>query len=241
MRRNDSIFSREESILAVCRAVFYIVSKHPADAHSKDDTGVTEGNTTEIIAREPPQKPVLCTGTAILISESLLLTAGHAVNGKGCKVYALPPGFEASLIDASSLWEGKNLDVSRYTFEVVDRIFQPSGSDYIDLAVLKINSVCFPHPVTLDYNVKPRPGNPIDVIGYPSNYNEKWIKKAHAQISDVQSSFQDVLGLLPKWRVVTSTGEIISVDKNNIRYKLSTTPGMSGGAVLYEGNVIGMR
>jgi V8-like Glu-specific endopeptidase len=206
--------------------------------HSKDNDTNTQGNTTGIVS-EQPQKPVLCTGTAILISESLLLTAGHAVGGKGSKVYALPPGFEASLIDASSVWEGKNLDASRYTFEVVDRIFQPSGSDYIDLAVLKIDSVRFPHPVSLGYTGKPRQGKPIDVIGYPSNYSEKWIKNAHRQITDVQSSFQDVLGLLPKWRVVTSTGEIVSVDKNNIRYKVSTTPGMSGGAVLYEGKVIG--
>jgi V8-like Glu-specific endopeptidase len=215
------------------------VSEHHPDLHPKDSDTNTEGNTTGIITCEQPQKPILCTGTAILISKSFLLTAGHAVGGKGCKVYALPPGFEASLIDASSVWEGKNLDASRYTFEVVDRIFQRSGPDYIDLAVLKIDSVCFPHPVSLGYNVKPRQGKPIDVIGYPSNYNEKWIKKAHGQITDVQSSFQDVLGLLPKWKVVISTGEIISVDKNNIRYKLSTTPGMSGGAVLYEGKVIG--
>src|SRR2546430_3378701 len=183
---------------------------------------------------------MLCTGTAILIGKSLLLTAGHAVSGKGCRVYALPPGFEAPVIDSSSVWEGNNLEQSpRYTFEVVDRIFEASGSDYIDLAVLKIDSVCFPHPVTLDYTVKPHQGTPIDVIGYPSNYNEKWIKKAHEQIKDVQSSFQDVLGLLPKWRVVTSTGKVISVGKNNIRYNLSTTPGMSGGAVFFYGKGFG--
>jgi V8-like Glu-specific endopeptidase len=215
------------------------VSEYHPDPHSKDNDTIMEGNTMGTVTCQQSHNTILSTGTAVLISKSLLLTAGHAVGKKGCKVYALPPGFEASLIDASSVWEGKNLPVCRYTFEVFDRIFQRIGSDYIDLAVLKIDSVGFPHPVSLGYNIKPRQGKPIDVIGYPSNYNEKWIKEAHGQITDVQSSFQDVLGLLPKWRVVTSTGEIISVDKNNIRYKLSTTPGMSGGAVLYEGKVIG--
>jgi hypothetical protein len=220
------------------------VSEHQIDGPGSRDneTRDTEGNASGIITSERPRIPPLATGTAILISESLLLTAGHAVCGKGGEVYALSPGFEASLIDAASVWEGKNLDASRYTFEVIDRIFEPSasGSEYTDLAILKIDKVRFPHPVTLDFNIKPRQGKPIDVIGYPSNYDEKWIKKAHTQIMDVQSSFQDVLGLLPKWRVVISTGEIITVDKINIRYKLSTTPGMSGGAVVYEGKVIGM-
>lgn len=230
--------------MAVYDAVFYIVSEHQMDGPGPKDNKPrdTEGNTTGIITSERPRIPPLATGTAILISESLLLTAGHVVCGKGGEVYALSPGFEAPVIDAASVWEGKNLDASRYTFEVIDRIFEPSssGSEYIDLAILKIDKVRFPHPVTLDFNVKPRQGKPVDVIGYPSNYDEKWIKKAHAQITDVKSSFKDVLEFLPKWRVVTSTGEIISVDKINIRYKLSTTPGMSGGAVVYEGKVIGI-
>jgi V8-like Glu-specific endopeptidase len=218
--------------------VCFIVREDCTDQGVKHNETMNKRNkiTTETRSERPT---MVCTGTAFFISEHLLLTAGHTVGAKGTKVYGVEPGFEAQEINAYDVLKGINLEACRYTFEVVDRIFEQSQSDYLDLAILKIDSVHFPRPVSVDFMIQATEGTPVDVIGYPSNYNEHWIKGNHDQVTNVAVAFRDVLDLLPKWRVVASTGEIISVDENNIRYRLSTAPGMSGAVVLYAGKAIG--
>lgn len=83
-------------------------------------------------------------------------------------------------------------------------------------------------------------GERVDVMGYPV-YNQEWFLDRHRNLSDPEDSFRSAaLLLIPPWHLVNSTGKILSVG-NRPSYSLSTGSGMSGGATVYKGKVIGMK
>jgi V8-like Glu-specific endopeptidase len=79
----------------------------------------------------------------------------------------------------------------------------------------------------------------LDVIGYPGNYDLILINRLHGtDVSDVSAAYAEAKAILPKWKLTVTCGNIISTG-DNLLYDLSTIGGMSGGPVVYKGNVIG--
>jgi hypothetical protein len=81
-------------------------------------------------------------------------------------------------------------------------------------------------------------GDRVDVVGYPV-YNQEWFLDHHPSLANPEDSYRSsALLLIPPWHLVSSAGKLLSIgDKPS--YSVSTGSGMSGGATVYKGKVIG--
>lgn len=79
-----------------------------------------------------------------------------------------------------------------------------------------------------------RPGDTIDVVAYPGEITENWIRNRPDS-----SEYKSATVLLPPRTLVVSRGTIERIENNLIFYTLSTNKGMSGGCVLHKGRVCG--
>ena len=156
---------------------------------------------------------------------------------KGSIVYGQPAGQDQVEMDPRKVWTGH---ATRQGFKVLDKVHTKHGSSWLDIAILETtNDATFGYPVEIDFDVQLTLGDCVDTVGYPANYDELWIKEHHPTIPDASLAIQQAIIILPKWRLVVSSGNLISTG-NNPEYKLSTCGGMSGGPVVYKGKVIGM-
>jgi hypothetical protein len=110
---------------------------------------------------------------------------------------------------------------------------------HIDLAVLRTTGTRGWSCAPLDFHQIYQNGEILDLIGYPGAYDVILINRLHGKdVSDVSSAYTEAKSILPKWKLTVTCGKIISTG-DNPQYNLSTIGGMSGGPVIYRGNVIG--
>ena len=141
-------------------------------------------------------------------------------------------------VDYSELQMGHILTLE---CSVVKNLFTGvSGPSDTDLALLTVGTACNgPRGIELSTQLPP-PGAVVDVIGYPGEPVQKWLKKKLGNINDLARTLETVNTLLPKMTLTISRGTINSCTVTNyITYNVSTVPGMSGSCLLYEGKVIG--
>jgi V8-like Glu-specific endopeptidase len=94
--------------------------------------------------------------------------------------------------------------------------------------------------VVYDTNATPQVNDIVDVIGYPGNYDERWLENQHKHIIDDTDNLMTVAtDILPKWRLSVTCGPFLEIGVEGT-YHLSTCGGMSGGPVVYNGKVIGI-
>jgi V8-like Glu-specific endopeptidase len=179
-------------------------------------------------------------GTAFFIDPKHLVTAGHNVFVKETKdstkrIRITYPGL--SHVNYTQLMDG---EISTIDCTLIKSFYIKDGSHEKDIALLHAgshNSADFVHlptdiPVTTNDNLEL-----VDVIGYPGEFNSKWMKTQ--KVKDVDQSLDAVAKLLPR-RTLTVTRGVLKSISTTVAYDLSTCPGMSGSCVLYKGNVIGI-
>ena len=175
-------------------------------------------------------------GTAFFISAHHLLTAAHYVPAEhNLEVEITYPGGGTDF----STVEDSMISTIRCT--VLARLNTASKDHTNDIAVLDAGSnIRVANPLSLAKAVPPV-GAEVDVIAYPNlglNVGTEWIQRHN--VSDVDEVIIGAVRLHPYRKLSISRGPIVSID-DSISYRLSSTVGMSGGCVLYQGHVVAVH
>ena len=192
----------------------------------------------------PGDSPRRFYGTAIWISESRLITAGHVVTGtRGAilRVRVSLPG--VSHVDPGHLAK-KQIHSIECTpiknFYKRNRAIQDPPNPR-DIAILDAGSYKAPsgrYLSSIAGSIIPPPKSTIDVVGYPGYIKPDWID-AHEGLNDSNKGQRDAESLLPRGHLTVTRGVAHESIGSVFRYNISTCPGMSGGCVLFNGKVIG--
>ena len=127
--------------------------------------------------------------------------------------------------------------VSRIECTVLDTLYgHKDKTSHDDIAILDAGSYISGHIVPLSL-ILPSAGEVLDIVGYPGQITTAWLGK-HDAIDNVDLAKPIADKLLPDRTLIASRGRTESVS-TLIHYHLSTSPGMSGGCVVYKGKVIG--
>ena len=180
-------------------------------------------------------------GTAFFVSPTILLTASHSALKEGQTVRAQLPGTERVEMNDEAVCKrelkklGKTLKM-----RVVKAFFTGRHAQWTDLAILETTGLDCDEWVELDLESQLEPGDKVDVVGYPGYHDRDRMLILHSELKhNIDEAMSDADILLPPGQLSVSFGEIIR-DGKNPTYRLSTTAGMSGGAVVFNGKVIGM-
>ena len=169
--------------------------------------------------------------TAFFISDTMLLTAGHVAPDSKRRIIAQPPGTREARIFVEELFDDE-LKIPKFECEVVG-----TGHPNVDISILRVKGDWRPERHLSIKRKVVHQGEKIDVIGYPGNYSDRYIKKMHGGGVD-RKAIDAVNQLFPKCELIVSHGEMSSPGIMPT-YSLSTVNGMSGSPVIMSGEVIG--
>ena len=174
-------------------------------------------------------------GTAFFVSENLLLTAAHNVVPRSGKVTKISVRYEGL----------KRIEPTGTTFKcrIVSVMPRNDASTYDpleDLAILECLGHDSPYFLHLSTAELP-PEATVHVIGYPGKITEDWLKARHPELDDYDSSHAAANELLPQGTLTATEGKISSIKDGYAVYQISTVGGMSGGCLLYNGKVHGIK
>lgn len=81
----------------------------------------------------------------------------------------------------------------------------------------------------------------MDVIGYPGYIETAWMEQQHkGKLKDFEESAKVARKMLPAITLTVSRGTVEETKDGLCSYRVSTCPGMSGGALVSKGNVYGI-
>ena len=180
-------------------------------------------------------------GTAFFISPTKLLTACHSALQPEQTVRAQMPGVEKVELNDEAICKLDRKTVTmNLQMRVVKTFYLGNHARWTELAMLETVGINYDKWVELDLDSQLEPGDKVDVVGYPGSHDKSRMLILHPEVKDnVDEAMADADVLLPPGQLSVSFGEIIR-DGKNPTYRLSTTAGMSGGAVMFNGRVIGM-
>ena len=179
-------------------------------------------------------------GTAFFISPTILLTAGHVGPIKGQKVAIQPPGKLKLDLYYSNLWRASKENKARtdvFNCKVLKTLYN-KGNVNIDISILKSLEYRASTWVPIDMSMPLMTESAVDLIGYPGEVGRRYLNQVQGfDVSESQRSF--VSSILPAYELIVSHGKVLHGNDICPRYKLSTTYGMSGGAIIFQGKVVG--
>lgn len=215
VRVDPKFEDRKDSLLAAARSTCSIAVK----CHQKGRGGGTLSYRS---------------GTAFFVSPTILLTAAHIVRDhKDTIVIELPGTLKAT--------------------GFLERLFQPSanlrtiscklletGHPDTDVSVLEVvGTFKSEHYLPIEQHRFVPDVDTVDVVGYPSILTTRQIQHMHPCEDLVELNMvEDVETLFPRRELIVTHGSVI-FGGIQPSYRLSTVPGLSGAAVLLNGNVIG--
>jgi hypothetical protein len=173
-------------------------------------------------------------GTAFFISEKLLLTAGHNVYGSPNLKITGPgiPHIKYATVGS------RRITAPTIDCKVVATLYKnQDGPSHHDIAILHAGTYNANSYLKLSSHLPPLPSK-VNVIGYPGTAAHNWLL-CHEGIADIDISRKATDEMFPAHRITITSGPVATAGKT-ISYKLSTIRGMSGGCVLYNGNVVGI-
>lgn len=175
-------------------------------------------------------------GTAFFVRPNILLTAGHCTLGLAdprVRLFISRP-LESGPIDLMNFVARR---IETIECSVIDSLYRPDGPGHMDISIL--HSGTYNSPTFLQLSTLPVPCHDVvDIIGYPGRHSTDFIV-AHAGLTKpFQECITSAETLLPA-QTLTVTRGIVETVGSTISYKATTCPGMSGGCLLYKGNVFG--
>ena len=171
-------------------------------------------------------------GTAFFVSENVLLTAGHLLRHPNTKsiVVQLPGTLQAELY-VEDLFSARS--------DTMECEILENGYPNVDLCVLRVKGDYRADKYLKPLKVDIAKGTALDVIGYPGDYSDRYIKKMHEGRIEARQGVQEVSELFPKCELIVSHGKA-DTGGHCPRYLLSTVSGMSGAPVFADGKAIGI-
>jgi hypothetical protein len=172
------------------------------------------------------------TGTGFFVSENLVLTAAHVVVPQNGKVTAIGVKYKG-------IKDVKPTDptIECQLLEVIPPMDPENYDPLEDLAIIKCR-MRSPEFLRLSTE-KPSTGDDVQIVGYPGNVDKDWLSSRHPSLKDPDSDIEVVKQLLPHRKLMVSEGKVSEIKDGCARHGVSTIPGMSGGCLLYQGQVCG--
>jgi hypothetical protein len=170
-------------------------------------------------------------GTAFFISETVLLTAGHLLRHPCTKTIVVQlPGTTPAELYVDDLFTARS--------DTIECKVLGNGYPDVDLCVLQVLGDYRANQYLDLMRTDLSKGTPLDVVGYPGDYNDRYIKKMHSGRIEGRQGVQEVGDLFPKCELIVSHGSA-DTGGHHPRYLLSTVIGMSGSPVLIDGRAMG--
>jgi hypothetical protein len=172
--------------------------------------------------------------TAFFVSETKLLTAGHNIAGVYDRVTRISisvPGTSQVLSREMSLHKIPLIDC-----KLVGTLYKRGGPYHKDIAILDSGSFRSPDYVQLSSLIPPKDAL-VDVVGYPGEITREWIETQWG-LKNLTQGAEDAKKLLPAGSLTVTRGKVEDSEET-MSYHISTSPGMGGSCVLYQGCVIG--
>jgi Trypsin len=192
------------------------------------------GNSTVFLNVEehlPDGSTQFINGTAFFVSEQLLITAGHNVvseQGSIGKIRITYGGLKKVRLSKCATIE----------CNIVDILYDPTDISK-DIAILECPTLLSPSSLRISADIL-TVDTTVHIIGYPGEIKDTWLREAHSQLNDYRASMIASKILLPEMTLTATEGTIEEVYAGRALYKLSTSKGMSGGCLLYEGKAYGI-
>lgn len=186
--------------------------------------------------RQPDGKLSTSYGTAFFVADTLLLTAGHNLISRNGTIERIGITYAGcKIVDR----ESNSLDC-----KILYTLYNgpPDSLATDDIAILE----CFGHATKIFLPLARTvgglfPGAVVDVIAYPGTIQEKWLEEYHQEkLDDYIASAKDARGMLQPKTLTVTRGPIVEIKDGLISYKLSTCRGMSGGCLIFQGEVYGI-
>jgi V8-like Glu-specific endopeptidase len=179
-------------------------------------------------------------GTAFFVADNILLTAGHnLVSRRGYNII----GIRVTIPGTKVVQLGSD-GILTLRCKIISNSFKGfNGScGREDIAILKCSGLATPArylPLATDHgNLSPRAI--VDVIGYPGFIETAWIERQHkGKLKNFEESAKVARKMLPERTLTVSRGSVEEIKDGLCSYRVSTCPGMSGGALISKGNVYG--
>ena len=172
-------------------------------------------------------------GTAFFIGPTTLITAAHLVPDNKRKIVAQLPG----TLRATAFVEKLFTKDHRRRFETFECKCLGTGLPDADIAILQVSGN-YEAKVYLEIEYSGlKPNDPVDVVGYPGMYDERYVLSMYPDLLD-EDSMDDVFALFPKRRLVVTHGPVV-LGGIMPTYQLSTIAGMSGSPVILNGKAKG--
>jgi len=172
------------------------------------------------------------TGTGFFVAENLVLTAAHVVVPKNGKVTAIGVKYKGI-----KYVKPTDPTIESQLLEVIPPMDPDIYNPLEDLAIIKCR-MRSPHFLRLSTE-KPSKGDDVQIVGYPGNVDKDWLSSRHPSLKDPDSDIEVVKQLLPRRKLTVSEGEVSEIKDGCARHGVSTIPGMSGGCLVYQGQVCG--
>lgn len=172
--------------------------------------------------------------TAFFVSETKLLTAGHNIAGvydRVTRISVSVPGTSQVLSREMSLHKIPLIDC-----KLVGTLYKRGGPYDKDIAILDSGSFRSAHYVQLSSIIPPKDAL-VDVIGYPGEITREWIEAQWGLKNHTQGA-EDAKKFLRAGSLTVTRGKVEDSEET-MSYHISTSPGMGGSCVLYQGCVIG--
>lgn len=187
-------------------------------------------------------KPRATQGTAFFVTQSHLLTAGHNVldeNGICAdEISITPPGCQAKL---EHTWKNRTLISCKLVGTIHTPINRYRGEN--DIAILECSNINTGHFLPLaDDDDALLEGVDVDIVGYPSKIKNDWVEQHESVEKEYalsEGAINDLTKLLTPLKLIITRGPIERIANGVIAYRISTSPGLSGGCLMYNGKVYG--
>ena len=174
-------------------------------------------------------------GTAFFVSDTKLLTAGHNIAGVYDRVTRISislPGAPRVPSREMSLQKSHLIDC-----KLVGTLYKRGGPYDKDIAILDSGSFRSADYVRLSSVIPPKDAL-VDIVGYPGEITREWIDVQWGMKNPTKGA-EDAKKLLPAGSLTVTRGKVEDSEET-MSYHISTSPGMGGSCVLYQGCVIGI-
>ena len=120
---------------------------------------------------------------------------------------------------------------------MIKTLYKQKNTD-IDISVLKTDRYAASTWIQIDTSMPLITNSEIDIVGYPGPIVQEKLEEVQG-FNLLPSDLSKVATIFPPRQLIVSHGKILEESSVTPRYKLSTTFGMSGSPVIFQGKAVG--
>jgi V8-like Glu-specific endopeptidase len=137
-------------------------------------------------------------------------------------------------IDSGELWNSVDNGSDNFKCRVIATLYRRKN---IDVSILKSIGYQATTWIPIDTTTRLAKDFAVDILGYPGDHSLAYLSKLH-HLRLGPADRDQLESILPHLELIVSHGNVLEAN-DRVFYRLSTTGGMSGGPVIYNGKAVG--